>query len=97
MAIEDAVIELTETMKELIETLKIGKQTKANPKEQKEKQEDAVPLGLEDVRKSLIQLKEAKDHKTAKNILKQFGIKKIQDLAEKDYQRCIELCEQEAA
>ena len=97
MAIENAVMQLNATMKELIETLKNKEPKNAEPEEQKEKQANAVPLGLEDVRSSLIQLKEAKDHKTAKAVLKQFGVQKIQDLAEKDYKRCIELCRKEAA
>ena len=57
MAIEEAVLDLNETIKELIETLKNQEPSNANPKEQKEKQANAVPLGLEDVRRSLIQLK----------------------------------------
>ena len=97
MAIEQVVLELNETMKELIETLKTEYQFNAAPKEQKETQADTIRLGLEDVRTSLIQLKESKDHKTAKAVLKQFGVNKIQDLAEKDYQRCIELCQKDAA
>jgi len=97
MAIEKAVLELTETMKELIETLKTEKQFNAEPEEQKKKQVNAVSLGLEDVRDSLIRLKEATDHETAKNILKQFGVQKVQDLAEKDYQQCIDLCQKGVA
>jgi len=97
MAIENAVVELTETIKELIETLKNKEPKNAAPKEQKETQADTIRLGLEDVRSSLIQLKEIKNHETAKSILKHFGVKKVQDLAEKDYQRCIELCRKEAA
>jgi len=106
MAIKKAVLELTETMKELIETLKTEKQDKAEPEEEKEplaskrgtsKEEETKQSELEDVRSSLIRLKEATDHETAKSILKQFGVQKVQDLAEKDYQRCIELCQKEAA
>ena len=97
MAIEDAVFELTETIKELIETLKTEKQFNAESEEKKEEQADAATLGLDDVRYSLIRLKDATDHKTAKAVLKQFGVNKIQDLAEKDYQRCIDRCQKDAA
>ena len=100
MAIEEAVLELTETMKELIETLKTEKQFKAEPENKEEpqasKQETYQPE-LEEVRSSLIRLKEATDHETAKAVLKSFGVQKVQDLAEKDYKRCIELCQKEAA
>ena len=37
------------------------------------------------------------DHKTAKAVLKSFGVQKVQDLAAKDYQRCIDRCHKEAA
>ena len=106
MAIEQAVLELTGTIKELIEALKNKKPDKAEPEEEQEplackrgtpKEEETKQPTLEHVRTSLIQLKEAKDHKTAKAVLKQFGVQKVQDLAVKDYQRCIEMCEQEAA
>jgi len=107
MAIEEAVLELTGTIKELIETLKTEKHVnKAEPEEEKEplaskrgtsKEKETEQPELEDVRSSLIRLKEATDHETAKSILKQFGVQKVQDLAEKDYQRCIDLCQKEAA
>ena len=100
MAIEEAVLELTGTIKELIETLKTEKQDKAEPEKKEEPQASKIEKEqptLEDVRDSLIRLKEVTDHETAKVVLKQFGVQKVQDLAEKDYQRCIEICQKEAA
>ena len=97
MAIEDAVMQLNGTIKELNKILKHGLQANAEPEEQKETQADTIRPGLEDVRTSLIQLKESTDHKTAKAVLKEFGVQKVQDLAVKDFKRCIELCRKEAA
>lgn len=97
MTIEETVLELNETIKELIKTLNNKKSSNAESEEQKEKQAEATKLGLEEVRSSLIRLKEAKDHKTAKSVLKSFGVQKVQDLSVDDYQRCIELCQKEAA
>ena len=63
MAIEEAVLELTGTTKELIETIKTEKQFNAEPEEKKEplaskkgtsKEEETKRPELEDVRNSLI-------------------------------------------
>ena len=98
MAIEEAVLELTETINELNKLLKHGLQTNAESKKKTEAtKEDSFQPALDDVRNSLIQLKEARDHKTAKAVLKSFGVQKVQDLSVKDYQRCIDLCQKETA
>ena len=53
---------------------------------------------MEDVRKALIHLKNATDSQSAKAVLAEFNAKKLNELDEKDYQECIDLClEKEAA
>ena len=92
MAIEEAVMQLDGTIKELIKTLKNQESSSAKSNKQTEEQAD-----LEEVRSSLIQLKETKDHQTAKAVLKKFGVQKVQDLPVKEYQRCIDLCRKETS
>lgn len=75
MAIEEAVLEFNKTIKELNKHLKHGMQAKAESKRKtKVPKEDSFQPAIDDVRNFLIQLKEAKDHKTAKAVLKSFGV-----------------------
>ncbi len=95
MALEEAVLELNETMKTLIQVIKEEKPKKKNKNTEKKHAtatEKAESPDLEDVRKALIHLKNATDSQSAKAVLAEFDAKKLNELDEKDYQQCIDLC-----
>lgn len=96
MALEEAVLELNETMKTLIQVIQDEKPKKKNKNTEKKNQskvtEKAESPNLEDVRKALIHLKNATDSQSAKAVLAEFNAKKLNELDEKDYQQCIDLC-----
>jgi len=91
MALEETVLELNETMKTLIQVIK-EEEPKKEKKNQKKSAEKAESPDLEDVRKALIHLKNATDSQRAKAVLAEFDAKKLNELDEKDYQECIDLC-----
>ena len=93
MALEEAVLELNETMKTLIQVIKEEEpKNKNTEKKNTTSTEKAESPNLEDVRKALTHLKNATDSQSAKAVLAEFNAKKLNELDEKDYQDCIDLC-----